>query len=60
MFYGSLEPIGDDLPYYISRLEKIKFAPGKDKHSREVLKMVDQLKRRLRAYQLYGEHKAAL
>ena len=60
VFYGSLEPNGDNLAHYIARLEKIKFAAGKEKHSREVLKMVDQLKRRQRAYNLYEEQKAAL
>lgn len=53
-FYNDLSPIDDDLEYHIAQFEKISYPPGKDKYARAILKKVDQLKRRLRAYQLYS------
>lgn len=53
IFYDSFAPIDDDLAYQISKYEKIVFPPGKDKHSRDILKIIDNLKRRLNAYKLY-------
>lgn len=53
VFYESLAPFDDDLEYQIAEYEKIKFPEGKDKNSRDILKMIDNLKRRQKAYQLY-------
>ena len=53
VFYEAFQPIDDDLLYHIERYEKISFPPGKDQHSRDILKIIDNLKRRQRAYQLY-------
>ena len=53
IFYDYLAPIDDDLAYQIARYEKIIFPEAKDKHSRDILKIVDNLKRRLNAYKLY-------
>jgi hypothetical protein len=61
VFYESFQPIDDDLLYHIERYEKINFPQGKDKHSRDILKIIDNLKRRQRAYQLYATgHNSAL
>ena len=57
-FYDNLAPIDDDLESQIAEFQKIKLPEGKDKNSRDILKMVDNLKRRNKAYQLYA--KAAL
>lgn len=54
IFYDSFAPIDDDLAYQISRYEKIVFPVGKDKHTRDILKIIDNLKRRLNAYKLYS------
>jgi hypothetical protein len=53
VFYESFQPIDDDLAHHIAEYEKLKFPAGKDKHSRDILKIIDDLRRRLKAYQLY-------
>lgn len=53
VFYDNFQPIDDDLAYHIEKYEKIVFPAGKDKHTRDLLKIVDNLKRRLNAYKLY-------
>ena len=53
-FYENMEPIDDDLEFHIVELENIKFPGGKDKTARDILKKIDNLKRRLRAYNLYA------
>lgn len=60
VFYESFQPIDDDLLYHIERYSKITFPEGKDKHTRDILKIIDNLKRRQRAYQLYATGQAAL
>jgi hypothetical protein len=51
VFYNCLAPIDDDLDGQIEEFEKIKFAdPKHGKSQRDILKMVDNLKRRRRAY----------
>ena len=55
VFYESFAPIDDDLESQIAAFEKLKFPEGKDKHQRDILKIVDDLKRRHRAYQLYTQ-----
>jgi hypothetical protein len=52
-FYTHLAPIDDDLEYQIEQYEKIKLPVGKEKNSTDILKMVDTLKRRAKAYELY-------
>ena len=52
-FYEFLAPIDDDLEDLIVRYKQLKFPPGMQKHSIDILKMIDQLKRRSRAYKLY-------
>ena len=54
LFYENLAPIDDDLEWQIAEFEKIKFPEGKDKNERDILKIIDDLKRRLKAYQLYA------
>jgi hypothetical protein len=56
VFYNNLVPIDDDLAYHISQFEKLKFSEGKEKHARNIMKIVDIWKRRLNAYKLYSEH----
>jgi hypothetical protein len=53
VFYSDLAPIDDDLESQIAGFEKIQFPEGKEKNQRDILKTIDSLKRRLRAYQLY-------
>jgi len=53
VFYNDFEPIDDDLESQIKGFEQIKFPEGRDKNHRDILKKIDQLKRRQRAYQLY-------
>jgi hypothetical protein len=60
VFYESFQPIDDDLLTHIERYSKITFPAGKDKHTRDILKIIDNLKRRQRAYQLYATGQAAL
>ena len=61
VFYSSLAPIDDDLDGQITEFEKIKFNnPKFDKNQRDILKMIDNLKRRRRAYALWEEGKANL
>ena len=61
VFYEAFQPIDDNLMYYIERYKKINFPEGKDKHTRDILKIIDNLERRYRAYQLYATgHQAAL
>ena len=59
VFYEDLEPIGDDLGVYIEKYSKIKFGEEKEKHNRNILKMVDNLKRRQRAYKLHLDNPQA-
>ena len=55
VFYHGLAPIDDDLDGQIHEFEKIKLNnPKLDKCQRDIWKMVDNLKRRRRAYQLWG------
>jgi hypothetical protein len=54
VFYVSFQPIDDNLLYHVERYKKISFPEGKDKHSRDILKIIDNLERRYRAYQLYA------
>jgi hypothetical protein len=54
VFYDSCAPIDDDLEDQIVRYEKISFPAGLDKNQRDILKIVDNLRRRLKAYQLYA------
>lgn len=49
-----MQPNDDDLESQIGQYEKINFPAGKDKHARNILKIVDNLKRRSKAYQLYA------
>lgn len=51
--YENLSPNDDDLEYQIAEFEKIKFPEGKDKNSRDILKIIDNLKRRSNAYKQY-------
>ena len=61
VFYNGLTPIDDDLDGQIHEFEKINFAdPKHGKAQRDILKMVDNLKRRRRAYQLWDQGKANL
>lgn len=61
VFYSGLAPIDDDLDGQIQGFEKIKFNDAKhDKAQRDILKMIDNLKRRRRAYQLWEQEKANL
>lgn len=60
VFYESFQPIDDDLLSHIDRYSKINFPAGKDKHTRDILKIIDNLKRRQRAYELYATCQAAL
>lgn len=60
VFYESFQPIDDNLLYHIERYKKISFPAGKDKNSRDILKIIDNLERRYRAYQLYATSQAAL
>ena len=61
VFYSSLAPIDDDLYGQITELEKLKlYNPKFDKNQRDILKMIDNLKRRRRAYALWEEEKANL
>jgi hypothetical protein len=54
LFYENLQPIDDDLEYQIKKYEEIKLEEGKlDKHIVYIKKIVDQLKRRAKAYKLY-------
>jgi hypothetical protein len=56
VFYEGLEPIDDDLEYQIKKFEEIKLEEGKfDKHIVDLKKIVDQLKRRQKAYKLYAQ-----
>ncbi len=56
LFYENLQPIDDDLEYQIKRYEEIKLEEGKlDKHIVYIKKIVDQLKRRAKAYKLYQQ-----
>lgn len=60
-FYGDLAPIDDDLDGQIQEFEKIKFNnPKLDKNQRDIYKMVDNLKRRRRAYQLWTQNQPNL
>lgn len=52
VFYEHLAPIDDDLEFQLSRYEKISFPQGKE-FPRGILKIMDNLKRRIKAYQLY-------
>ena len=55
LFYENLQPIDDDLELQIKKYGEIKFEGEKyDKHRIDLLKIQDQLKRRLKAYQLYS------
>lgn len=55
-FYSGLAPIDDDLDGQIEGFEKIKFDNNKlDKNQRDILKMIDNLKRRRRAYLLWAQ-----
>lgn len=54
-FYSNLGPIDDNLEYQIQEFEKIKFPVGREKNANDVKKMVETLRRRLRAYQLYSK-----
>ena len=60
VFYEAFQPIDDNLLYHIERYKKISFPAGKDKHTRDILKIIDNLERRYRAYQLYATGQAAL
>jgi iron-sulfur cluster repair protein YtfE (RIC family) len=42
-FYESFQPIDDDLVYHIEKYKKITFPVGKEKHSRDILKIIDDL-----------------
>jgi iron-sulfur cluster repair protein YtfE (RIC family) len=42
-FYESFQPIDDDLLSHIEKYKKINFPAGKDKHSRDILKIIDDL-----------------
>lgn len=53
VFYNNFEPIDDDLEGNISLYEEITFPEGKELHSRNILKIIDDLKRRQRAYSLW-------
>lgn len=54
MFYENLQPIDDDLEYHIKKYEEIKLEEGKlDKHIVYIKKIIDQLRRRSKAYKLY-------
>ena len=53
-FYDNLSPIDDDLEFQIAAFSKIKFPAGRDKNERDILKMIDNLKRRHKAYQMYA------
>lgn len=56
-FYSDLAPIDDDLDGQIHEFEKIKFNnPKLDKNQRDILKIIDNLKRRRGAYQLWGQN----
>jgi hypothetical protein len=46
--------------YHIERYKKICFPEGMDKHTRNILKIIDNLERRQRAYQLYATNQASL
>ncbi len=61
VFYSGLAPIDDDLDGQIQEFEKIKFNnPKLDKSQRDIMKMIDNLKRRRRAYQLWNQGQANL
>ena len=53
LFYEKLAPIDDDLEYLIGKYQALKFPEGMEKHAIDILKMIDELKRRQRAYALY-------
>lgn len=58
-FYQHLAPIDDDLDGQITEFEKINFNdPKLDKNQRDILKIVDNLKRRKNAYKLYQANPA--
>jgi hypothetical protein len=49
-----LAPIDDDLDGQIEQFSKINLNnPKRDKNQRDILKQIDNLKRRRRAYQLF-------
>ena len=54
-FYENFEPIDDDLNYLIQEYQKLSVPAGKERHARDILKIVDNLKRRQRAYELYAK-----
>jgi hypothetical protein len=54
-FYNNLAPIDDDLEYQIAEYQKISFPEGREKGATDIAKMVDDLQRRLRAYQLFAK-----
>lgn len=54
LFYENLQPIDDDLELHIKKYEEVKLQGEKyDKHRIDLLKIQDQLKRRLKAYKLH-------
>ena len=53
-FYENVAPNDEDLEWQIKKFEEIKFPEGKDKNERDILKIIDNLKRRKRAYDLYS------
>lgn len=54
LFYENLQPIDDDLELHIKLYGEVKLNGEKfDKHKIDILKIQDQLKRRLKAYKLH-------
>ncbi len=54
VFYENFEPIDDDLETLIAEFSKLTFPVGKERHARDILKIIDNLKRRQKAYHLYS------
>jgi hypothetical protein len=53
-FYGKLEPLTDDLSFLINGYEKVSFPPDREYNAVDILKRIDELKKRQRAYQLFA------
>jgi hypothetical protein len=54
VFNANFASIDEDLAYHIPQYEKIVFSVGKERDTRDLLNIIDNLKRRLNVYKLYS------